>query len=70
MRASLKLGPSFLIHVETTKGVNFVIGKPWELFSKLRTRFVKRPPMAMLYLKEATRTQSIRMVFHSLTSLR
>ena len=28
MRASLKLGPSFLIHAETSKGENFAIGKP------------------------------------------
>ena len=28
MRASLKLGPSFLFHAKTSKGENFAIGKP------------------------------------------
>ena len=57
MKASLKLGPSFLIHVEITKRVNSGIGKPWEVFFELRTRFVRvwRAPMASLYLKEETR---------------
>ena len=57
MRASLKLGPSFLIHVETAKGVNSTIMKPWQLFSKLRTRFVRvwRSLTAILYLKESAR---------------
>ena len=57
MKASLKLGSSFLIHVETTKGVNPAIGKPWEVFYELRTRFgrVWRPPTTILYIKEWTR---------------
>ena len=28
MRVSLKLGPNFLIHAETSKGENSAIGKP------------------------------------------
>ena len=35
IRASSKLEPSILIHVETSKGVNFAIGNTWIVFSGL-----------------------------------
>ena len=49
------LGPSFLIHVETSMGVNSAIGKPWNMFSGFRTCFVRvrKPPVAILCLREA-----------------
>ena len=34
-RASPDLGPSFLIHAKTAKGVNSAIGKSLEVFSQL-----------------------------------
>jgi len=51
------LGSSFLIHVETSKGVNSTIGKPWNVFSEFRTCFLRvwKPAMAVLCLREATR---------------
>ena len=57
MRASMKLGPSFLIHAKTSKGVNSAIGRPYGVFYGFRTRFVRvwRPLMAILYLKEVVR---------------
>ena len=60
------LGSSFLIHVETFKGVNSAMGKPWNVFSGFRTCFVRvwMPPMAILCLREATR------VFWPMTCMR
>ena len=51
------LGSSFLIHVETSKGVNSTIGKPWNVFSGVRTCFMRvwKPSMAILCLRGATR---------------
>jgi len=51
------LGSSFLIHAETSKGVNSTIGKPWNVFSGLRTCFVRvwNPLTAILFLREAAR---------------
>ena len=51
------LGSSFLIHVETFKGVNSAIGKLWNVFSVFKTCFVRvwKPPMAILCLREAVR---------------
>ena len=49
-RASPDLGPSFLIHAKTAKGVNSAIGKSLEVFSQLSTHFVRvwRPPWLFL----------------------
>ena len=49
------LGPSFLIHAETSIGVNSTIGKPWNVFFGFRTCFVRvwKPPTAILCLREA-----------------
>ena len=60
------LGSSFLIHVETFKGVNSAMGKPWNVFSGFRTCFVRvwMPPMAILCLRKATR------VFWPMTCMR
>ena len=49
------LGSSFLLHVETSKGENSTIGKPWNVFFGFRTCFVRvwKPPTAILCLREA-----------------
>ena len=51
------LGSSFLIHAETFKGVNYAIGKRWNVFSVFRTCFVRvwMPALAILCLREAAR---------------
>ena len=57
MRASLKLGLSFLIHAETSKGVNSIIWGPYRVFPRFRISFVKvrRPFTAILYKGKSTR---------------
>ena len=51
MGDSLKLGPSFLIHAETSKGVNFAIQGPYREFPELRIHFMNvwRPFTTILY---------------------
>ena len=74
IRASSKLEPSILIHVETSKGVNSTIGKPWNVFSGFRTCFVRvwKPLTTILCLREAGRvvfwpTTCVRRVKHACT---
>ena len=56
-RATDLLGSSFLIPAGTSKGVNFLIWKLWNVFSVFKTCFVRvwMPPMAILCLIEVAR---------------
>ena len=62
MKASSKLGHSFLIHAKTSKGVNSAIGRPCLVFSVFRTHFVRvwRPLTAIFYLRDMAWVSSLR----------